>query len=291
MDAAFPGESAAYRAARNRLLEQEIGLRRAMEAVAAARRRLPPGGVVPQDYVFQTQSPPGGTAEMRLSELFAPGKDSLVIYSMMFPRASDDDSPARAAGRPPCYRWRRARARRAPRSSISWMARPSTPPSGSTSRSPPRRRSSACSPSALNAAGGGCACCRRPGPATTVTTWPRPQTASNGQCCTSLTASVTPSVTSGLRTVVRAHRPRAGTPPCRHARTAVEPVRPHPGGTAGRLVRAAELLTTTGRAACHHESQPFFPLRSDRLSRRRGGGLAGIDSPWGTNDLFRVREM
>jgi len=49
MDIAFPGESAEYRAARDRLLEQEIELRRAMEAVAAARRRLPPGGIVPQD--------------------------------------------------------------------------------------------------------------------------------------------------------------------------------------------------------------------------------------------------
>jgi predicted dithiol-disulfide oxidoreductase (DUF899 family) len=40
---AFPGESADYRAARNRLLEQEIELRRATEAVAASRRALPPG--------------------------------------------------------------------------------------------------------------------------------------------------------------------------------------------------------------------------------------------------------
>jgi hypothetical protein len=45
----FPGESAEYRAARDRLLEQEIELRRAMEAVAVARRRLPPGGMVPDD--------------------------------------------------------------------------------------------------------------------------------------------------------------------------------------------------------------------------------------------------
>ena len=35
----FPGESAEYRTARNLLLEQEIELRRAMEAVAEARRR------------------------------------------------------------------------------------------------------------------------------------------------------------------------------------------------------------------------------------------------------------
>jgi predicted dithiol-disulfide oxidoreductase (DUF899 family) len=93
MALAFPGESAEYRAARNRLLDQEIDLRRAMEAVAEARRRLPPGGAVPQDYVFQGQGPGGTPARVRLSELFAPGKKSLVIYSMMFPRAADDTSP------------------------------------------------------------------------------------------------------------------------------------------------------------------------------------------------------
>ena len=46
MAIAFPGESAEYRAERNRLLEQETELRRVMEAVAAARRRSP-GGIVP----------------------------------------------------------------------------------------------------------------------------------------------------------------------------------------------------------------------------------------------------
>jgi predicted dithiol-disulfide oxidoreductase (DUF899 family) len=35
---------------------------------------------------------------VRLSELFAPGKDSLVIYSMMFPRAPGDDRPGPAGG-------------------------------------------------------------------------------------------------------------------------------------------------------------------------------------------------
>jgi len=93
MTIAFPGESAEYRAARNRLLEQEIELRRAMETVAEARRRLPPGGMVPQDYVFQGQGPGGSPAEVRLSELFAPGQNSLVIYSMMFPRDPGDDRP------------------------------------------------------------------------------------------------------------------------------------------------------------------------------------------------------
>lgn len=52
MTIAFPGESADYRAARDRLLEQEIELRRATEAVAVSRRALPTGGPVPEDYVF-----------------------------------------------------------------------------------------------------------------------------------------------------------------------------------------------------------------------------------------------
>jgi predicted dithiol-disulfide oxidoreductase (DUF899 family) len=64
MAIAFPGEPAEYRTERNRLLEQEIELRRAMEAVAATRRRLPPGGIVPQDYVFQTQGPCSRAAEV-----------------------------------------------------------------------------------------------------------------------------------------------------------------------------------------------------------------------------------
>ena len=99
MQIAFPGESPEYRAARNRLLEQEIALRREMEAVAAARRRLPPGGPVPEDYVFQGRGADGAPADVRLSELFAPGLDSLAIYSFMFPRDPDDDTPGPSSGR------------------------------------------------------------------------------------------------------------------------------------------------------------------------------------------------
>jgi predicted dithiol-disulfide oxidoreductase (DUF899 family) len=98
MSVAFPGESAEYRAARDRLLEREIELRRAMEAVAAERRELPPGGVVPEDYVFRGRDEDGEPADVRMSELFAPGKDSLAIYSFMFPRAADDERPGPAGG-------------------------------------------------------------------------------------------------------------------------------------------------------------------------------------------------
>jgi predicted dithiol-disulfide oxidoreductase (DUF899 family) len=94
----FPGESAEYRAARALLLELEIELRRAMEEVAASRRALPPGGPVPEDYVFGGAGDDGTPRDVRLSELFAPGKHSLVIYSFMFPRDPGDDSPGPATG-------------------------------------------------------------------------------------------------------------------------------------------------------------------------------------------------
>jgi predicted dithiol-disulfide oxidoreductase (DUF899 family) len=93
MSVSYPGESREYREARERLLEQEIELRRRTEAVAAARRDLPPGGVVPEDYVFQGEGSDGEPMGVRLSELFAPGKDSLAIYSFMFPRDPEDDAP------------------------------------------------------------------------------------------------------------------------------------------------------------------------------------------------------
>ena len=130
MDVTFPGESAEYRAARNDLLTKEIELRREMEAVAEARRELPPGGEVPEDYVFQGEGADGKPMGVRLSELFAPGKDSLAIYSFMFPRDPEDDGPARCASRRPrSSRWRRALALRAWASSINSMGWSSTPAS------------------------------------------------------------------------------------------------------------------------------------------------------------------
>ncbi len=75
----FPGESEAYRSARNELLDEEIELRRQIEAVAAKRRSLPLGGEVPEDYVFNEEGGP-----VCLSELFAEGKDTLIVYSYMY---------------------------------------------------------------------------------------------------------------------------------------------------------------------------------------------------------------
>ncbi len=50
MGVTFPNESLEYRAARNRLLQQEAGLRREMEALAAEIRALPAGGAIREDY-------------------------------------------------------------------------------------------------------------------------------------------------------------------------------------------------------------------------------------------------
>jgi predicted dithiol-disulfide oxidoreductase (DUF899 family) len=90
----FPGESAEYRRARNRLLRSEVKLRRQVEAVAKERRALPLGGVVRTDYIFDAAVP--GTREtraMRLSDLFAPGKGSLFVYNFMFPERVGSMTP------------------------------------------------------------------------------------------------------------------------------------------------------------------------------------------------------
>jgi predicted dithiol-disulfide oxidoreductase (DUF899 family) len=93
-DIRFPGESGDYRRERNRLLKAEIELRRAIERVAAQRRALPAGGVLAADYRFKALD--GG--EVSFSKLFAPSKDTLVIYSFMFPRWSGDERPGPATG-------------------------------------------------------------------------------------------------------------------------------------------------------------------------------------------------
>jgi predicted dithiol-disulfide oxidoreductase (DUF899 family) len=80
----FPNESATYRQARNALLAEEMELRRQIERVAAHRRALPQGGELKEDYVFEGVSPDGRPARLKLSQLFAPGQDTLAIYSFMF---------------------------------------------------------------------------------------------------------------------------------------------------------------------------------------------------------------
>src|ERR1700739_4689263 len=92
----FPGESSEYRSARNALLRAEAELRRLNEQVAAQRRALPAGGLLREDYVFESAA---DGSKVRFSQLFAPGKNSLVIYNMMFPRWSEDPRAGAPGGK------------------------------------------------------------------------------------------------------------------------------------------------------------------------------------------------
>lgn len=182
MDVTFPGESAEYRAARDRLLDQEIELRRATEAVAEARRRLPPGGIVPKDYVFRGRGADGKSADVHLSELFSPGKDSLVVYSMMFPRDPEDNRPGPEGGHAACYLCCKGRVPRARHCSINSTVPWNTRNNGSTWRSSVRRRCRSCLASRRTEGGGDCDCCRRPTTRTTGIISARRPMVGNARC-------------------------------------------------------------------------------------------------------------
>jgi predicted dithiol-disulfide oxidoreductase (DUF899 family) len=85
-----PNESEEYRRARQTLLIEEIELRRNAERVASLRRDLPPGGEVPDDYLFVAENGSG----VSLADLFGE-HDTLIIYSYMF-------GPQREAPCPMC---------------------------------------------------------------------------------------------------------------------------------------------------------------------------------------------
>lgn len=89
----YPNETPVYREARNELLDAEQALRKQVEHVAALRRKLPLGGEVPEDYVFQTRDGGDRTRDVRLSELFAPERDTLLVYGFMFGPAMDHACP------------------------------------------------------------------------------------------------------------------------------------------------------------------------------------------------------
>ena len=84
----FPGESDGYRRARNELLRAELELKERVEEIAAMRRDLPAGGIVPEDYIFDegvrdfrdTQT----ISQVKLSELFEADKPTLVLINTMF---------------------------------------------------------------------------------------------------------------------------------------------------------------------------------------------------------------
>ncbi|QRX83643.1 DUF899 family protein [Glaciimonas sp. PAMC28666] len=84
----FPGETDAYRIARDGLLQAELDLRKQTEKVAELRRTLPLGGTLKEDYLFEQVDPdhPSSDAgkKVSLSALFREGKGSLLIYSFMY---------------------------------------------------------------------------------------------------------------------------------------------------------------------------------------------------------------
>lgn len=90
----FPNETAEYRRARNELLDAEIKLRAMVSDIAAQRRKLPPGGAVKEDYVFQELTPEGEERDINLSELFAPGKNTLFLYGFMYGRKQKKPCPS-----------------------------------------------------------------------------------------------------------------------------------------------------------------------------------------------------
>jgi predicted dithiol-disulfide oxidoreductase (DUF899 family) len=82
----FANETSEYRKARDKLLDEEIALRRRMQAVADQRQQLPPGPAVKEDYLFDGLGADNMPAKVKLSDLFRDGTDTLLIYHYMFPR-------------------------------------------------------------------------------------------------------------------------------------------------------------------------------------------------------------
>src|SRR5258708_13658464 len=94
----MPGGSDETGRRRHGVLAGEGALKDQREGVAERRRGLPLGGRVPEDYRFQEGPADLGDAaatsrEVRLSELFAPGKDELIVIHYMFGAASEKPCP------------------------------------------------------------------------------------------------------------------------------------------------------------------------------------------------------
>jgi predicted dithiol-disulfide oxidoreductase (DUF899 family) len=89
----YPNESQAYRAAREALLKDEQELIKKVKSVADKRRKLPPGGQLKEDYVFQWASEGKVGKPVRFSELFG-DKNTLLLYSWMFGPSWDKPCPS-----------------------------------------------------------------------------------------------------------------------------------------------------------------------------------------------------
>jgi Bacterial protein of unknown function (DUF899) len=79
----YPNESREYRDARDLLLKDEQELIDKVKSVAERRRKLPPGGQLKEDYVFQWANDGKIGKSVKFSELFA-DKNTLLLYSFMY---------------------------------------------------------------------------------------------------------------------------------------------------------------------------------------------------------------
>ena len=70
MSKTFPNETRKYREARDRLLKEEQALVDRTKAVAEMRRKLPRGGELKEDYVFQWATEEKLGERVKFSELF-----------------------------------------------------------------------------------------------------------------------------------------------------------------------------------------------------------------------------
>ncbi len=89
----WPGESTEHAAARERLLAEEIELRRHMTRVTEQRQALPPGPVIEKDYKFKDEQ----GFDASLADLFG-DHDTLVSYFWMY-------GPERERPCPMCTNW------------------------------------------------------------------------------------------------------------------------------------------------------------------------------------------
>jgi predicted dithiol-disulfide oxidoreductase (DUF899 family) len=89
----YPNESEAYREARAALLKDEQELIAKVKSVAEKRRKLPLGGQLKEDYVFQWASDGKVGKPVKFSELFG-DKNSLLLYSWMFGPNWDKPCPS-----------------------------------------------------------------------------------------------------------------------------------------------------------------------------------------------------
>jgi len=89
----YPNESRAYRDARDALLQDEQELVDKVRVLAEKRRKLPLGGQLKEDYVFQWANDGKVGQSVKFSELFG-DKNTLLLYSFMFGPSWDNPCPS-----------------------------------------------------------------------------------------------------------------------------------------------------------------------------------------------------